>query len=133
MASEIAVLTILAELKEALLTLESGQIDAAPACRRSIVYAVKLWPRPMKPSTAFRRPRRNGRAWAPTLVTGLFTNDRLLVGHIGDSRLYRLRDNDFSQLTEDHSLLQEQIKYGFITLEQAKFSHDKNLVSARWA
>ena len=68
-----------------------------------------------------------------TLVTGLFTNDRLLVGHIGDSRLYRLRDNDFSQLTEDHSLLQEQIKYGFITLEQAKFSHDKNLVSARWA
>ena len=64
-----------------------------------------------------------------TLVMGLFTNNRLLVGHIGDSRMYRLRDDEFTQLTEDHSLLQEQLNSGLITAEQAKTSANKNLVT----
>jgi len=64
-----------------------------------------------------------------TLVLGVFTNDKLLVGHIGDSRMYRVRDDELSQITEDHSLLQEQIKSGLITPEQAKFSSNKNLVT----
>jgi PPM family protein phosphatase len=62
-------------------------------------------------------------AWA------LFTNNRLLVGHIGDSRMYRLRGESFEQITEDHSLLQEQLKSGLITPEQARFSNNKNLVT----
>jgi protein phosphatase len=64
-----------------------------------------------------------------TLVVGLFTNNKLLVGHIGDSRMYRLRGEEFTQMTEDHSLLQEQINSGLITPEQAKFSSNKNLVT----
>ena len=64
-----------------------------------------------------------------TLVLGLFTNDRLLAGHIGDSRMYRLRGEDFSQITEDHSLVQEEIKYGLITPEEARTSLHKNLVT----
>ena len=57
-----------------------------------------------------------------TLVLGLFINNRLLVGHIGDSRMYRLRGLEFIQLTEDHSILQEQLNAGLITAEQAKYS-----------
>ena len=64
-----------------------------------------------------------------TLVVGLFTNNKLLVGHIGDSRMYRLRSQTLRQITEDHSILQEQIKAGLITQEQAKYSTNKNLVT----
>ena len=64
-----------------------------------------------------------------TLVLGIFVNNQLLVGHVGDSRLYRLRQQKLSQLTEDHSLLQEQIKAGLMTVEQARFSPHKNLVT----
>lgn len=64
-----------------------------------------------------------------TLVTALFYDNAMTVGHIGDSRLYRLRDGDFQQITRDHSLLQEQIDGGLITKEQARHSQNKNLVT----
>ncbi len=53
----------------------------------------------------------------------------MTVAHIGDSRLYRLRGEEFTQVTRDHSLLQEQIDSGMITPEQAKYSQNKNLVT----
>lgn len=64
-----------------------------------------------------------------TLVAVLFGDNRLIAGHIGDSRLYRLRGDDFQAITRDHSLLQEQIDGGIITPEQARFSQNKNLVT----
>jgi len=64
-----------------------------------------------------------------TLVVALFFDNRIAVGHIGDSRLYRLRGEEFSQVTRDHSLLQEQIDNGMITKEQARYSQNKNLVT----
>ena len=64
-----------------------------------------------------------------TLVVGVFIDDRLMVGHIGDSRCYRLRGNELLQITKDHSLLQEQLDAGLITPEQAQTSLNKNLVT----
>ncbi|WP_418317324.1 Stp1/IreP family PP2C-type Ser/Thr phosphatase [Piscinibacter sakaiensis] len=64
-----------------------------------------------------------------TLVTGVFRDARLLLGHIGDSRAYRLRDGTLRQITRDHSLLQEQIDAGLITAEQAASAANKNLVT----
>jgi PPM family protein phosphatase len=64
-----------------------------------------------------------------TLVVALFYDNRMTVAHIGDSRLYRLRGEEFRQITRDHSLLQEQIDSGMITPEQAKMSQNKNLVT----
>ena len=64
-----------------------------------------------------------------TLVVGVFQVDRLVIGHIGDSRCYRLRGDTFVQITKDHSLLQEQIDAGLITPEQALTSANKNLVT----
>jgi protein phosphatase len=64
-----------------------------------------------------------------TLVVGVFTGDKLLVGHIGDSRCYRWRAGVLERITKDHSLLQEQIDAGLITLEQAATSSIKNLVT----
>jgi protein phosphatase len=64
-----------------------------------------------------------------TLVVALFYDNKIAVAHIGDSRLYRLRGEALSQVTKDHSLLQEQIDSGLITKEQAKLSANKNLVT----
>ena len=64
-----------------------------------------------------------------TLVLALFHDDRVTAAHIGDSRLYRLRDGALEQLTRDHSLLQEQIDAGMISVEEARHSQNKNLVT----
>jgi protein phosphatase len=64
-----------------------------------------------------------------TLVVVVFRDSRLLLGHVGDSRCYRLRGGRLQQITRDHSLLQEQIDAGLITPEQAAFSANKNLVT----
>jgi serine/threonine protein phosphatase PrpC len=64
-----------------------------------------------------------------TLVMGVFQDGRVMLGHIGDSRCYRLRGEQFVQVTKDHSLLQEQMDAGLITPEQAATSSNKNLVT----
>lgn len=64
-----------------------------------------------------------------TLVMALFHDNRVTVAHIGDSRLYRLRGDEFRALTRDHSLLQEQIDRGLISAADARFSENKNLVT----
>jgi len=64
-----------------------------------------------------------------TLVVGVFREDVLVLGHIGDSRCYRLRAGKLEQISRDHSLLQEQIDAGLVTLEQAQHSNIKNLVT----
>ena len=64
-----------------------------------------------------------------TLVVAVFRAGQLRVGHVGDSRAYRFRAGQLTQITRDHSLLQEQIDAGLITPEQAAFSANKNLVT----
>ena len=64
-----------------------------------------------------------------TLIVGVFQGATLMLGHIGDSRCYRLRGNELLQITRDHSLLQEQIDAGLLTPAQAAASPNKNLVT----
>ena len=64
-----------------------------------------------------------------TLVVAVFRDAKVLLGHIGDSRCYRLRGGEMVQITKDHSLLQEQIDAGLLTVEQAATSSHKNLVT----
>ncbi|MEY4753577.1 MAG: hypothetical protein RJA44_1252 [Pseudomonadota bacterium] len=78
-------------------------------------------------NAANANPQYNG--MGTTLVVGVFRGGRLLLGHIGDSRGYRWRDGRLTQLTRDHSLLQEQIDAGLLTPEQAALSNNKNLVT----
>jgi protein phosphatase len=64
-----------------------------------------------------------------TIVASVFCGNRVSIGHVGDSRCYRLRGEGLEQLTRDHSLLQEQIDSGMLTPERAKYSLNKNLVT----
>ena len=64
-----------------------------------------------------------------TIVMGLFDAERVVLAHVGDSRCYLWRQGQLSQLTRDHSLLQEQIDVGLISVEQAKQATHKNLIT----
>lgn len=64
-----------------------------------------------------------------TLVIALFHDSLLCAGHIGDSRLYRLRAGRLELLTRDHSVVQELLNRGLVTPEQARQSVSKNLVT----
>jgi serine/threonine protein phosphatase PrpC len=52
-----------------------------------------------------------------------------VVGQVGDSRVYLTRDGEVSQLTEDHTLINYQLKHGLITPEEAKTSRVKNVIT----
>jgi serine/threonine protein phosphatase PrpC len=64
-----------------------------------------------------------------TLVVALFHHDRVTVAHVGDSRAYRLRNGEITQITRDHSMLQEQIDAGLISEEGAQFAQNRNLIT----
>ncbi|MGA7594779.1 MAG: Stp1/IreP family PP2C-type Ser/Thr phosphatase [Gallionella sp.] len=64
-----------------------------------------------------------------TIVSALFYDNRVAVGHVGDSRMYRLRGEELETITHDHSLLQEQLDSGMISVEDARMSKNKNLVT----
>jgi protein phosphatase len=64
-----------------------------------------------------------------TLAVTLFYDNRVALGHIGDSRIYRLRDGALTVLTRDDSLLREQIDRGWIAAAEAGESHNRSLVT----
>jgi len=64
-----------------------------------------------------------------TVVAAIFYGDRLTAGNVGDSRMYRLRGDVLTHVTEDHSLIQEQVRRGLLTADDARNSAIKNLVT----
>lgn len=63
-----------------------------------------------------------------TIEVLVIYNNKLFIGHIGDSRIYRIRKNIIRKLTEDHSYVQELVKDGTITKEEAKSHPKKNML-----
>ncbi|MDA0821957.1 MAG: Stp1/IreP family PP2C-type Ser/Thr phosphatase [Proteobacteria bacterium] len=64
-----------------------------------------------------------------TIAAVYFHDNTAIIAHVGDSRVYRFRDDDLSQVTNDHSLVQELIDRGFFTPEEAEANTPKNLVT----
>jgi len=63
-----------------------------------------------------------------TLEICVIYNNRAYIGHIGDSRIYRIRDKFFRKLTTDHSYVQTLVKDGTITKEEAEHHPKKNML-----
>ena len=63
-----------------------------------------------------------------TVLVVLIYRGRIYIGHIGDSRVYRLRQSVLRQLTRDHSYVQELVRQGTITAEEAKNHPQKNVL-----
>lgn len=123
-ASAIATTALLNELGPQLLRLGSQalSVDITTAMRRS----VKLVNQSIL-AAARANPAYHG--MGTTLVVGVFQGYRLTLGHIGDSRCYRLRAHKITQLTKDHSVLQAKIDAGLLTVSQAANSREKNLLT----
>jgi serine/threonine protein phosphatase PrpC len=64
-----------------------------------------------------------------TCILLLICGSKGVIGHVGDSRVYLQRHGNTSQLTIDHSLIEEHIKYGRMTREQAEHSGIKNVIT----
>jgi len=62
-------------------------------------------------------------------VLVLHAGNRYLIGQVGDSRAYLLRDGRFHQLTKDHSYVQEQVDAGYLTPEQARTHPYANVIT----
>ncbi len=77
--------------------------------------------------TAHNMPQCHG--MGTTLVAALFHGDKVSIAHVGDSRIYQFRDGILTQVTSDHSLVQELIDRGFFTPEEALANTPKNLVT----
>lgn len=64
-----------------------------------------------------------------TVVAVLFLDDYYLIGHVGDSRIYRFYENTVEQLTEDHSLVNELLRSGQISEEEALMHPQRNVIT----
>jgi serine/threonine protein phosphatase PrpC len=79
--------------------------------------------------SAQRNPKQRG--MGTTIVALFAVEDSVYLAHVGDSRIYRLRDGRLEQLTEDHSLLNDYIKMKRLTAEEiANFPHKNVIVRA---
>lgn len=64
-----------------------------------------------------------------TLAAMRITDDKALIAHVGDSRVYRMRGNAFEQLTSDHSWVNEQLQKNIITAEEARTHRYRNVIT----
>lgn len=73
-----------------------------------------------------RNPNARGMGCTAELLA--FSEDRVIIGHVGDSRTYRFRSHTLKLLTKDHSLVQEQIDQGLISSQEARRHAMRNVI-----
>ena len=120
-ASQTAVKAVKDYIKYNFIKIERDKEGLEYLIRRAIVDAnKKVW------ELSKTNPEYEG--MGTTLIVILIYRGRIHVGHIGDSRVYRLRQNVFRQITKDHSYVQELVKQGTISLEEAQNHPQKNVL-----
>lgn len=77
----------------------------------------------------FERAQENGGVMGTTLVAAVIQGKYLTIANIGDSRAYLARARQLTQITQDHSLVAEQVAKGELTEEQARKSPQRNIVT----
>jgi PPM family protein phosphatase len=75
------------------------------------------------------RTERDKLGMGSTVSALLLSENKYIVGHVGDSRIYIVRDGQMQQLTRDHSLVQEQVDAGLLTPEQARRHPQSNVIT----
>ena len=100
----------------------TGDEDPVEVAREKIRYAIQLAGRRIY-EKALEMPEYHG--MGTTAVVLLIDGANAIVAHVGDSRLYMIREGRAEQLTDDHSLVYQKVKEGLITPEQAKTHRDR--------
>lgn len=69
------------------------------------------------------------RGMGTTLIVAVVHNKKLVIGHVGDSRVYMIRDGNIKRVTDDHSFIEELVRNGTLTREEAENHPNKNLIT----
>lgn len=69
------------------------------------------------------------RGMGTTLTVALANDERVIIGHIGDSRAYYINHQEFAQLTEDHTLVNELVKTGQLSPDEAAVHPRRNVIT----
>lgn len=128
-ASRIAVKTVLDMVTDACQREERNAVDPETQLMRQSIILRDAIARANKViyQTAKIQPQCEG--MGTTIAACLFYDNRVSIGHVGDSRIYRFRHDRFEQLTLDHSLLQELVDKGYYSQEEAARSTNRNYVT----
>jgi serine/threonine protein phosphatase PrpC len=100
-------------------------LQASSAGAKSLANAIQLANRTIFQAGQAQQGRHG---MGSTIVAALVRGNSLVIGHVGDSRIYLVRQGTIQQLTQDHSLVMEQVRRGYITLEQAQKSEMQNII-----
>lgn len=128
-ASEISVNTVLSYFRQAV---ENGEypalelIDEVSTNANALGNALRAANRAIRDAVAADTGRDG---MGTTIVAALVRGCNLAIAHVGDSRIYLIRDHTIDQLTNDHSLVMEQVRRGLMTLEQAENSPIQNIIT----
>jgi len=126
-ASRVAVDTVLGYFREHEPAVgQSDYLNDAPLGARLLAEAVK---QANEAILEYAEANKNTSGMGTTLVAARFAEDTVSIANVGDSRIYLLRDGQLLQLTEDHSLVMEQVRRGMLTLEDAKHSSVQNIIT----
>jgi protein phosphatase len=128
-ASGIAVRTIVNLVREAFAGQELRGVDKVTGLRRPGIILRDAIARANKIIHQTSKSQTQCEGMGTTVVAALFHDNRMVLAHVGDSRMYRLRRDVFEQLTMDHSLLQELVDRGFYSPEEAQRATNKNYVT----
>src|SRR5215813_8484115 len=118
-ASEMAVQTLERELTGV------NDLTSAGAAER-VTEALRLANRCIHDRTITEVDKQGMGTTASVLIVA---GPRYMIGQVGDSRVYLLRDGALQQLTKDHSYVQEQVDAGFLTPEQARYHPYSNVIT----
>jgi protein phosphatase len=129
-ASRMAVETLAASVPDLLGDKEStppgGLIRTVDPAFSALQLAITLSNRTIRQARA-ETPALSG--MGTTLTSLLLRHGHAFIAHVGDSRAYLLRSGEFRQLTNDHSLVGEQVRHGVITREQARTSPYRHVIT----
>jgi len=128
-ASGIAVKTITNLVREGLMREDLAAIDRGTGLSRPSIVLRDAITRANKIIYQTARSQAECEGMGTTVVAALFYDNRISIAHVGDSRLYRQRGSQISQVTMDHSLLQELVDRGFYSPEEAQRAANKNYVT----
>src|SRR5579863_118148 len=126
-ASQIAVETVLSFFRQRKPSSEErGFLNDAPEGARLLAEAVK---QANDAILNYAEEHKNTSGMGTTLVAARFADGVFSIANVGDSRIYLIREGQLLQLTEDHSLVMEQVRRGMITMEQARHSSAQNIIT----
>jgi protein phosphatase len=125
-ASRIAVDTVLSYFRDKEPMAADASLIDAPMGARQLADAVN---KANESILQYADQHESTAGMGTTLVAARLFEGKFYIAHIGDSRIYLLRDGELVQLTEDHSFVMEQVRRGVLTLEEAKLSSAQHIIT----